>query len=239
MSTPTGGRHPLDERSPYGFTWREAIDLFQERSRAKAMVDKFYEDRERKESLRDGRCSICPLPADPEKAKKLCARHAFALKEMRAIKREARKAVEAIEARERRERWETWKAKQREESERKRERRASEALRACYAPGRRRGYVYRLYDGRGRLLYVGKTYRVWSRLYAPGTGHADTKEWFGEAVRATVKVYPNEFAASEAEAWAIKREKPLHNIARPNPKTSRAPRSVLTYSGDLRGADLT
>lgn len=105
----------------------------------------------------------------------------------------------------------------------------SEKLRACYAPGLRRGYVYRMYDAEGLLLYVGKTYRVKQRL----EGHAKDKPWFGDVARLEVRIYKNEDAALAAEAWAIKRENPLHNRAHPEPWTPTAPRALLTYSGDL------
>lgn len=139
----------------------------------------------------------------------------------RARRRRARLAL-------RRRGWAATRARRAEEAVRER----AERLRACYAPGKRRGYVYRLYDSSGRLLYVGKTYRVKERLYGT-SGHAKTKPWFGEVSRCVVKVYRNEDAALAAEAWAIKRERPVFNLDRPEPWTPRAPRALLTYSGDL------
>jgi len=44
-------------------------------------------------------------------------------------------------------------------------------------PKNRYGYVYRLFDKSGHLLYIGKTYRVYERLFSRG-GHCYSKHWW-------------------------------------------------------------
>lgn len=68
-------------------------------------------------------------------------------------------------------------------------------------------YVYRHFDGDGRLLYIGVSLSGLSRLL----GHMSASEW-GHAIRAvTLEPHPNRAAALEAEAKAIVAERPLHN----------------------------
>lgn len=101
----------------------------------------------------------------------------------------------------------------------------SKAPRVRYSGPPRKGYVYRLFDAQGRLLYIGKTYNVRARLWGRG-GHAHTKPWWPEVASVTATEYRTEEAALDAEAWAIRREKPLHNVERPHPRTPRAPRRL-------------
>ncbi len=97
----------------------------------------------------------------------------------------------------------------------------------------RRGYVYRLRAASGRLLYVGKTYSVRTRLFGGPSSHSQTKPWWPDVAAVEVAVYRTEAAALEAERWAIQRENPLHNIDRLRPSSKRSPACLHRYSGAL------
>jgi predicted GIY-YIG superfamily endonuclease len=119
-----------------------------------------------------------------------------------------------------------------QKAEKLREERA--ARRRRYSGPPRLGYVYRLYDADGQLLYIGKTYNVAVRLLWAPQSHAKTKTWFRRVSMVSVTVYRTETDALAAEAWAIQREAPLKNRAHPLPFTKRAPRSLCRYSGPIR-----
>lgn len=84
--------------------------------------------------------------------------------------------------------------------------------------------LYRHFDKRGVLLYVGVSLATIKRLhehkYRDGS-------WFRRIVRITIERFPNKDVALRAEKLAIEREKPLYNklysvleddaIAAPNP----------------------
>lgn len=69
--------------------------------------------------------------------------------------------------------------------------------------------LYRFYDADDRLLYVGITSRVPSRL----SQHARDKEWFPYVARASFEHYQHRDDAALAEKKTIKRERPLYNLA--------------------------
>lgn len=77
-------------------------------------------------------------------------------------------------------------------------------------PGR--AYVYRFFDSRDRLLYVGVTTDVGARL----TSHRRSSEWWSEACRAQVDFHESLAVARHAEALAIIAEQPRCNAMRPH-----------------------
>src|ERR1700722_11972509 len=68
--------------------------------------------------------------------------------------------------------------------------------------------LYRLYDAKGNLLYVGITGNIKARFAM----HAESKSWWPEVARKTVQWHLARDIAAEAEVKAIKLERPLHNI---------------------------
>lgn len=75
--------------------------------------------------------------------------------------------------------------------------------------------VYRHYDARGRLLYVGITRRGVERWEE----HAADKPWFELVATSRCEEHPSRAAALYAEAVAIRDEHPVYNICRPDPAT--------------------
>lgn len=69
-------------------------------------------------------------------------------------------------------------------------------------------HVYRVYDGEQRLIYVGATRFLGSRLDA----HRRTTWWAYQVAKVTAKVYPSISAARAAERAAIASENPRWNI---------------------------
>ncbi|MGK9463973.1 GIY-YIG nuclease family protein [Streptomyces sp. G6] len=67
--------------------------------------------------------------------------------------------------------------------------------------------VYRLYARDGRLLYVGMTNNPDVRF----AYHALTKRWWQQVEGQSVEWHTNRSAARQAEAEAIKAERPVHN----------------------------
>lgn len=67
--------------------------------------------------------------------------------------------------------------------------------------------LYRFYDEKDRLLYVGITDTLLGRVGA----HILGSSWMDYAARSTIKRYPDRKEASEAETAAIKTERPLFN----------------------------
>jgi len=67
--------------------------------------------------------------------------------------------------------------------------------------------VYRFFDGRGSLLYVGVTTCLPRRLRE----HASSKPWWSKVVRVDVEHFPTLAEAQAAETKAIKTEGPLYN----------------------------
>jgi len=73
--------------------------------------------------------------------------------------------------------------------------------------------LYRHFDSDGRLLYVGISLSAVRRLGQ----HQQHAHWFGAIVRVDIEWHATRLLALEAEAYAIARENPLHNTARPQP----------------------
>jgi len=67
--------------------------------------------------------------------------------------------------------------------------------------------VYRVYDQEGRLLYVGASVNVFTRLRE----HRLYAEWWPLAFEGTVTRYENRAMARSVEAHAIRNEGPLYN----------------------------
>ena len=67
--------------------------------------------------------------------------------------------------------------------------------------------VYRFFDKGGRLLYIGVTVSPRGRWQS----HKIRTHWWREVVSVSVKFYPHERAALDAEVAAIKSEKPTWN----------------------------
>lgn len=68
--------------------------------------------------------------------------------------------------------------------------------------------VYRFFDATGQLLYVGVTNALPLRL----DRHNRTKPWFRDCTKVTVEHFEDRTSALEAEARAIRRERPVHNV---------------------------
>lgn len=68
--------------------------------------------------------------------------------------------------------------------------------------------VYRMFDHREKLLYVGISNRVDARIEQ----HRSTKEWFWQVERIATVNYPDRTTALNVEKHAIKNEKPVYNI---------------------------
>lgn len=71
--------------------------------------------------------------------------------------------------------------------------------------------LYRLFDGNGRLLYIGITYQLTARF----ASHRVTKEWWSDVARADIEWHPRRSAAEIAEGVAIRIENPLWNKSVP------------------------
>jgi predicted GIY-YIG superfamily endonuclease len=69
--------------------------------------------------------------------------------------------------------------------------------------------LYRFYDTRGHLVYVGITNHLGRRL----TQHNTTKPWWTDVTRITVEHFTERDTAEAAEIAAIRRERPERNIA--------------------------
>lgn len=69
--------------------------------------------------------------------------------------------------------------------------------------------LYRLYGDDDRLLYVGISLSVASRL----SQHSHDKSWWADVRHITVEHFENRTTAAWAERLAIRNEKPLHNVA--------------------------
>lgn len=69
--------------------------------------------------------------------------------------------------------------------------------------------LYRHFSADGRLLYVGISLCAIGRL----AQHRQTAHWFGEISRVDVEWLPSRRDALKAEAEAIRKESPMHNIA--------------------------
>lgn len=77
----------------------------------------------------------------------------------------------------------------------------------CAGAEERGPLVYRLYDRRGSLLYIGSTINVFGRFQ----GHAGRTPWWSEVATYRLQRFETEEAARCAEALAIGSEDPKHN----------------------------
>jgi hypothetical protein len=68
-------------------------------------------------------------------------------------------------------------------------------------------FLYRIFDARGRLLYIGITGNLRTRILR----HSLT-DWWPTGAQVTVEVYPNRVAALLAERLAVAAERPLVNV---------------------------
>lgn len=69
--------------------------------------------------------------------------------------------------------------------------------------------LYRVFDRKGRLLYVGISGRPFLRFQE----HQEKKPWWADGVRIEVEGFGNRLAALSAEATAIREERPAFNVA--------------------------
>lgn len=93
--------------------------------------------------------------------------------------------------------------------------------------------LYRFFDQRGQLLYVGITDNLGQRWSA----HMREKVWWPQVHKQNSEWLPSREAAEAAEKQAIKTERPLYNIAHALPEGSRsASRFVILaiHSGPSR-----
>lgn len=72
----------------------------------------------------------------------------------------------------------------------------------------KRPSVYRVFDKRGRLLYVGMSQSFIVRLET----HRTDSHWFSDAARVDIEHFRTRQSALKAEALAIRTENPKHNI---------------------------
>ena len=81
-------------------------------------------------------------------------------------------------------------------------------------------HLYRHFDERGKLLYVGVSLSTIQRL----AQHKHHSHWFNSIEKITIEQFPSREEALDAEKIAIQKEDPLHNLALkniPNPKMLR------------------
>lgn len=72
--------------------------------------------------------------------------------------------------------------------------------------------LYRLYDSKGSLLYVGITADPEARW--KGHSHSvRSSAWWPQVAKKSIEWFPSRLAAYEAETKAIQTEKPIHNRA--------------------------
>jgi len=69
-------------------------------------------------------------------------------------------------------------------------------------------FIYRFFDARGALLYVGCTSNVARRF----TRHRERSEWFKSAARHTIESGRTFKNARRREREVIYKEKPLYNV---------------------------
>lgn len=72
--------------------------------------------------------------------------------------------------------------------------------------------LYRLYDDRGALLYIGISTNPYERWNTHRCDHG----WWSSVARKAVEWFDTRLDAARAEAAAIRAEGPLHNKALPN-----------------------
>jgi hypothetical protein len=89
--------------------------------------------------------------------------------------------------------------------------------------------VYRIYDAKNRLLYVGCSKNpVGNRLRQ----HGEEKGWYQEVAFIKVQWFPGWVEAAAEEMEAIYTEKPLYNAALPTPTSSRIRDKPERFKGE-------
>lgn len=73
--------------------------------------------------------------------------------------------------------------------------------------------LYRHFDTKGLLLYVGISLRAIHRQHE----HAKSKDWFAKIANITIEEFPDRDSAIEAEKKAIIHERPLYNVVHNGP----------------------
>lgn len=109
-----------------------------------------------------------------------------------------------------------------------------------YAPSRpvsvgsppRTPALYRYYDERDRLLYIGITDELTGRV----SDHVDGSSWMDFSARSTITRYADRKEAATAEVEAIKAERPLFNKQHNN--TPEARRRLVEYLVERDRLDL-
>jgi len=71
-------------------------------------------------------------------------------------------------------------------------------------------HLYRLWDSKGGLLYVGISKSALGRIGQ----HFQEKEWASDIASMTIEHFPDRASVERAEKYAIARENPLHNKQR-------------------------
>lgn len=89
--------------------------------------------------------------------------------------------------------------------------------------------LYRYYDDRDRLLYVGITHAIAERT----SKHIKASDWMTFAARSTIQRYLTRRQAEDAEQLAIALEKPLFNSRHSNPGADRRLVAYLVETGRL------
>lgn len=94
-------------------------------------------------------------------------------------------------------------------------------------PNKQQCQVYRFYDKRGRLLYIGMSINAVRRMEE----HRATKAWWLDVADVKVDMYPDRASAERAEREAIQRERPrwnvIHGTGRRKPLPVVKPKRVL------------
>ena len=84
--------------------------------------------------------------------------------------------------------------------------------------------LYRMYDAEDRLLYVGMTSRIESRIRQ----HGKVKSWWPSVATIRLEQYASRAEAAAAEAEAIRSEQPQFNIMlMPRPESGRKRQRVF------------
>lgn len=92
-------------------------------------------------------------------------------------------------------------------------------------------YLYRLYNGRGRLLYVGTSKDPWARF----AQHRRERPIMTEAVRrGRITVHASELDAKRAEREAITTEHPVFNVAHRRPTADWSREDYRRFIADTK-----
>lgn len=98
---------------------------------------------------------------------------------------------------------------------------------------KQRTSLYRHFDKRGRLLYVGVSHSFMGRL----ARHKQNSHWYWDIQRVEVVHYPDRNTALRAEARAIRTESPMHNkLIPPSPKRVEPASAVRGVAEEVANA---